>query len=219
MEFTWTPKTKTASAALPSSLAGDGAILTSGATPQGNSSTETPSDAAVASANVTTTDGAAVPGSNTTNSTTVSSSSLPVTASQLGLNIDPSVYKTSADEYLSTSLKFWHSMASQSGSCTFNNGGCGSFICQLDKDKRETYCVDPHSRGFAPAPMGMDFPSCATISYSFPTPALDCLAKCADAGPLCVLAVTSYSGECWLKSSVCDEAVTGNMGIQAFKKL
>lgn len=172
------------------------------------------------SANASTVAAAAASVTPTLPAATVSQAPAPskvytVSAEELGVRIDPSVYKTSPDTYLSTSLRFWHDMASQGTSCTFNNGGCGALVCQLNAESKTTFCLDPHERGFAPAPMGLDFPGGETLSYHFPLSALGCMEMCKrEEG--CVMMVTSYAGECWVKGSVGD-AVSQVMNVQAYK--
>ena len=47
--------------------------------------------------------------------------------------------------YVDASLAYWHETARQSQSCTFNNGGCGVFPCEVDFEAAPpaTRCVDP----------------------------------------------------------------------------
>ncbi|GJP31096.1 hypothetical protein CLOM_g6596 [Closterium sp. NIES-68] len=132
------------------------------------------------------------------------------------LTISPTVYTTSEKEYLDTSLQFWDVLASQSGSCSFNNGGCGSFICKVNKEKNSSSCINPRDHGFAPAPMATNFPSGETLEYQYPVKPLDCLSLC-KINSKCVLAVTTWGNECWLKASIGDPAHAETY--QAFKQL
>ncbi|CAI7862633.1 unnamed protein product [Closterium sp. NIES-54] len=106
--------------------------------------------------------------------------------------------------------------ASQSGSCAFNNGGCGSFICQVKEGTNSSSCVNPHDLGYAPAPMAINFPFGETLGYQYPVKAMDCLTLC-KINTKCALAVTTWGNECWLKSSIGEPVIAETY--QAFKKL
>ncbi|CAI5468481.1 unnamed protein product [Closterium sp. Yama58-4] len=123
----------------------------------------------------------------------------------------------SAEGFVGRSIGFWHRLSRQSRSCTFNNGGCGVFACRVDYKRRKTACVNPKKMGFAAAPMGIDFPLGATISYSFPTAPARCMQRCKKM-TTCVLAVTTVGRECWLKSSAGNVTVN-TISFQAYKKL
>ncbi|CAI5467019.1 unnamed protein product [Closterium sp. Yama58-4] len=103
-----------------------------------------------------------------------------------------------------------------SGSCSFNNGGCGSFICQANEGKNRSSCINPHDHGFAPAPMATNFPFGETLEYQYPVKALDCLMLC-KVNTQCALAVTTWGNECWLKSSIGEPVAAETY--QTFKKL
>ena len=57
--------------------------------------------------------------------------------------------------YVDMSLAYWHETAMQSQSCTFNNGGCGVFPCEVDFDAAPpvTRCVDPAGERYCDCPV------------------------------------------------------------------
>ena len=59
------------------------------------------------------------------------------------VKVSSRIRKGSASSYVNTALKFWDEMAFKSKSCTFNNGGCGTSVCLLNKKRTDTTCVNP----------------------------------------------------------------------------
>ncbi|CAI6004314.1 unnamed protein product [Closterium sp. NIES-64] len=89
-------------------------------------------------------------------------------APNVTIAVDRGVYATSEREYMETSLGYWDELARESESCSLNNGGCGSLVCQVDVERKTTVCIDPHGHGFAPAPPAIDFPTASNLTYHYP---------------------------------------------------
>ncbi|CAI6003235.1 unnamed protein product [Closterium sp. NIES-65] len=67
-------------------------------------------------------------------------------APNVTIAVDRGVYATSEREYMETSLGYWDELARESESCSLNNGGCGSLVCQVDVERKTTVCIDPHGK-------------------------------------------------------------------------